>query len=157
VKVDESNTKFVFLSDLIAANAKKLFAGVRVSQSHVFRVTRDADIDIREDEADDLLKALKQELRQRRFGTPVRLEISSAMPDTMARYLTKSLELTSDDVYVVDGPLNISELTMLCELNRPNLKYRPLRIAMPPEFNQEKSIFDVIKKGDVLLHHPYTA
>ena len=156
VKVDESQTRFVFLSDLIAANARKLFAGVRVSESHVFRVTRDADIEIRDDEADDLLKALKQELRQRRFGAPVRLEVSSTMPPAMVRYLSRSLELSSEDVYLVDGPLNISELTMLCDLNRPDLKYRPLRIAIPPQFHKE-SIFEIIKKGDVLLHHPYTA
>src|SRR6266571_4080147 len=156
VKVDESHARFVFLSDLIAANARKLFPGVRVSESHVFRVTRDADIEIRDDEADDLLKALKQELHQRRFGAPVRLEVSSTMPPAMVRYLTRSLELSSEDVYVVDGPLNISELTMLCELNRPDLKYRPLRIAVPPKFHKE-SIFEIIKKGDVLLHHPYTA
>src|SRR6266699_1770841 len=157
VKVDESQTRFVFLSDLIAANARKLFAGVRVSESHVFRVTRDADIELRDDEADDLLKALKQELRQRRFGAPVRLEVSSTMPPAMVRYLTRSLELSSEDVYVVDGPLNISELTMLCELNRPDLKYRPLRVAVPPKFRQEESIFKIIREGDVLLHHPYTA
>src|SRR6266704_3539368 len=157
VKVDESHTRFVFLSDLIAANARKLFAGVRVSESHVFRVTRDADIELRDDEADDLLKALKQELRQRRFGAPVRLEVSSTMPPAMVRYLSRSLELSSEDVYVVDGPLNISELTMLCELNRPDLKYRPLRIAVPPKFHEKKSIFKIIREGDVLLHHPYTA
>jgi len=157
VKVDESHARFVFLSDLIAANARKLFPGVRVSESHVFRVTRDADIEIRDDEADDLLKALKQELHQRRFGAPVRLEVSSTMPPAMVRYLTRSLELSSEDVYVVDGPLNISELTMLCELNRPDLKYRPLRVAVPPKFRQEESIFKIIREADVLLHHPYTA
>jgi polyphosphate kinase len=150
-------SKFTFLSEVIGANLGVLFPGMRVGRAHAFRVTRDADIEIREDEADDLLHALQKELRQRRFGTPVRLEVASDMPDEMLDYLTNSLGLESDDIYPVDGPLNVADLTVLCELNRPDLKYRPLRASVPKVLNEGRSIFDVIKERDVLLHHPYTA
>src|SRR5216684_7587894 len=116
-------SKFIFLSELIGANLGALFPGMRVGRAHAFRVTRDADIEIREDEADDLLHALQKELRRRRFGTPVRLEVVAEMPDEMLDYLTNSLGLESDDVYPIDGPLNVADLLGLCELNRPNLKF----------------------------------
>jgi polyphosphate kinase len=156
VAVGETKSKFTFLSEIIAANLGSLFPGMRVGQSHTFRVTRDADIDVREDEADDLLRALQTELRRRRFGTPVRLEVAEGMPDEMLDYLTNSLGLESDDVYRIDGPLNISDLTALCEINRPDLKFRPLRTSVPSVL-KTGPIFDVIKRRDVLLHHPYTS
>src|SRR3989441_9334573 len=149
-------TKYVFLSDVIAANLGALFPGMSVSQPHAFRVTRDADIEIRAEEADDLLRALQQELRKRRFGSPVRLEVSSDMPDDMLSYLMESIGVEPDDVYLVDGPLNVLDLTPLCELDRPELKYRPLRATIPEPLRERKSIFDGIKRRDILVHHPYT-
>src|SRR6266480_4784492 len=149
--------KFTFLSEIIGANLGALFPGMRVGRAHAFRVTRDADIEIREDEAGDLLHALQKELTKRRFGTPVRLEVTADMPDEMLDYLTNSLGLESDDIFRIDGPLNITDLTSLCELNRPDLKYRPLRASVPKVLKKGRSIFDVIKDRDVLLHHPYTA
>jgi polyphosphate kinase len=157
VPLRDGESKFTFLSEIIAANLGSLFPGMRVGESHTFRVTRDADIDIREDEADDLLRALQTELRRRRFGAPVRLEVDSGMSDSMLDYLTNSLGLESDDVYPVDGPLNIADLSALCDLNRPDLKFRPLRTSVPAALNTRESIFDVLKNRDVLLHHPYTA
>jgi polyphosphate kinase len=124
-------------------------------EAHVFRVTRDADIDVRDDEADDLLSALELKLRRRRFGTPVRLEVASTMPREMVEYLTQSLGLVPDDVYLVNGPLNISDLSLLCDLNRPDLKFRPLRAFVPEQLNTRGSMFDVIRERDLLLHHPY--
>src|SRR5882672_6096035 len=150
-------SKFVFLSEVIAANLGALFPGMRAGRAYAFRVTRDADIDIREDEADDLLRALQKELRRRRFGTPVRLEVAADMPDEMLDYLTNSLGLESDDIYPIDGPLNLGDLSVLCELNRPDLKYRALRASVPEVLKEGRSIFDAIKERDVLLHHPYTA
>jgi polyphosphate kinase len=150
-------TKYVFLSDVIAANLGALFPGMSVSQPHAFRVTRDADIEIRAEEADDLLRALQQELRKRRFGSPVRLEVSSDMPDEMLSYLMESIGVEPDDVYLVDGPLNVLDLTPLCELDRPELKFRPLRATTPKPLREGKSIFDGIKRRDILVHHPYTA
>jgi len=150
------HAKYTFLSEIIRANLGALFPGMEVLEAHTFRVTRDADIDVREDEAEDLLRALQQELRKRRFGAPVRLEISTGMPDGMAGYLMESIGVEPDDVYVVDGPLNIQDLNELYELDRPQLKHRPLQTIIPAPLKERKSIFDAIKRQDVLLHHPYT-
>src|SRR5882724_6119374 len=157
VAVAETKSKFTYLSEIISANLGSLFPGMRVGKSHTFRVTRDADIDVREDEAGDLLRALQTELRKRRFGTPVRLEVTDGMPDEMLDYLTNSLGLESDDIYRIDGPLNMSDMTALCEINRVDLKFRPLRTSVPSVLKTRAPIFDVIKQRDVLLHHPYTA
>jgi polyphosphate kinase len=150
-------SKFVLLSEVIAANRGVLFPGMQASAAYTFRVTRDADIDVREDEADDLLHALEKGLRKRRFGTPVRLEVSSSMPAEMVDYLTDALGLGSDDIFRIDGPLNIGDLLSLCELNRPDLKYRPLRVHVPEILKKGSSVFDAVKEGDLLLHHPYSA
>src|SRR6266404_5495881 len=153
----DKESKFVLLSEVIAANLGALFPGMHSGPAYAFRVTRDADIDIREDEAEDLLRALQVELRKRRFGTPVRLEVAADMPDAMLDYLTNSLGLESDDIYPIDGPLNVADLLELCELNRPNLKFRPLRTSVPEVLRAGRPIFDVIKEQDLLLHHPYIA
>ena len=153
----EKESKFVFLSEVIAANLGALFPGMHSGRAYAFRVTRDADIEIREDEAEDLLRALQIELRRRRFGTPVRLEVAAGMPDAMLDYLTNSLGLESDDIYPIDGHLNVADLLELCELNRPDLKFRPLRTSVPEVLRAGRPIFDVIKEKDLLLHHPYTA
>ena len=150
------HSKYTFLSEIIAANLSALFPGMTVVAAHTFRVTRDADIEVREDEAQDLLRALQQELRKRRFGAPVRLEISKGMSDEMAGYLMESIGVEPDDVYVLDGPLNIQDLNELYELDRPQLKARPLQTIIPAPLKERKSIFETIKRRDVLLHHPYT-
>jgi polyphosphate kinase len=148
--------KFTLLSEVIAANLGSLFTGMTVLRAHTFRVTRDADFDIREDEAEDLLRALQKGLRKRRFGSPVRLEIEAGMPDEMAGYLMESIGVEPHDVYVLDGPLNIQDYATLCEEDRPDLKYPPLRAIIPAPLKEQKSIFDAIKRRDVMLHHPYT-
>jgi polyphosphate kinase len=148
---------FVLLSEVIAANRGSLFPGMQASPAYEFRVTRDADIEVREDEADDLLHALEKGLRKRRFGTPVRLEVSSSMPAEMVNYLAASLGLMSDDIFRIEGPLSVSDLLALCEVNRPDLKYRPLRASVPAVLSKGTSVFDAIKEGDLLLHHPYSA
>jgi polyphosphate kinase len=125
-------------------------------ECHRFRVTRDADIEIREDEAEDLLRVIQQELRKRRFGTPVRLEVSASMPPELVGYLTESLGLTEEDVYVIGGALSLQDLSSLYDLNRPDLKYQPFTPAVP-EWLGKRSLFDVIKEQDILLHHPFDA
>jgi polyphosphate kinase len=151
-----SESKYSLLSEVIAANLGILFPGMTVERAHTFRVTRDADIDVREEEAEDLLRALQQELRKRRFGAPVRLEIAADMSDEMAAYLMESIGVEPDDVFVVDGPLNIQDLSELCDLKRPDLKFPPLRTNVPAPIANGKNIFDAIRRRDVLLHHPYT-
>lgn len=155
ISVDDSNSRFVFLADLISANLTSLFPGMKVGTAHAFRVTRDADIEVRDEEADDLLRALELELRRRRFGTPVRLQVAATMPGAMVRYLSKSLGLTADDVYSVNGPVNVADLAPLCDLDRPDLKFRALRPMVPERLKTRRSMFDLIKERDLLLHHPY--
>lgn len=156
VQVGPLGTKFVLLEDLIEENSDTLFPGMIVGKCHRFRVTRDADIEIREDEAEDLLRVIQQELRRRPFGQPVRLEVSASMPEEMVAYLLGALDLSTDDVYVTDGPLAIQDLMQLYKLNRPDLKDEPFEAARPT-WPDGKSIFDVLKERDVLLHHPYDA
>src|SRR4030095_1174441 len=104
------SNEFIFLEELIAANIEVLFPGMRVAGLNAFRVTRDADIEIREDEANDLLQAVERELRRRRFGTAVRLEVAASMAGEMVRYLASSLRLNAEDVYTIDEPLNMPDL-----------------------------------------------
>jgi polyphosphate kinase len=154
--VIEVNGSYTFLSEIIEGNLGALFPGMTVEQAHTFRVTRDADIDIREDEAEDLLRALQRQLRKRRFGSPVRLEVAANMSDEMLAYLMESVGVEPDDVYVLDGPLNIQDLSRLCDLKRPDLKFPPLRTHFPQPLLGNRSIFDAIRQRDVMLHHPYT-
>jgi polyphosphate kinase len=156
VPVGDSGTEFTLLEEVIAANIRTLFPGMKIGEFHPFRVTRDADIEIREDEANDLLRVLEQELRRRkRFGSVVRLEVSATMPPDMVAYLTNSLDLTSDDVYAIDGPLNVPDLMALYKLERPALKDKPFIASIPLPLRSNEPIFDVIKRQDILVHHPY--
>ena len=154
VQIGKLQTRFVLLEDLIEANCASLFPGMITGKCHRFRVTRDADIEIREDEAEDLLRVIQQELRQRRFGSPVRLEVSAGMPQEMIDYLAGSLDLLSEDVYVIDGPLAVQDFMSLYDLNRPDLKDKGFEPAIP-EWHGKRSIFDVLKERDLLLHHPF--
>ncbi|HEY0080656.1 MAG TPA: polyphosphate kinase 1 [Pyrinomonadaceae bacterium] len=156
IRVDEADTKFILLEELIAANTATLFPRMKVGTSHSFRVTRDADIEIREDEADDLLRSVEQSLRKRRFGTAVRLEVSETMPAEMVNYLVNSLGLAEADVYRLDGALSIPGFMPLYDLPRADLKDKPLRTSAASWLNHE-SVFEIIKQQDVLLHHPYTS
>ena len=155
VAIGSSATRFVLLDEIIEANIGSLFPGMHPGNCHRFRVTRDADIEIREEEAEDLLSVIQEELRQRKFGAPVRLEISPDMPQEMIDYLTESLDLEREDVYVFDGPLHIQDLMTLFDVDRPDLKDAPFAPKVPEWFTSHKTIFDAIKEGDRLLHHPY--
>jgi polyphosphate kinase len=157
VPIDDKRTRFTFLGSLVAANIEALFPNMRTGKCHLFRVTRDADFEIKEDEASDLLRTMQQHVRRMRFGDAVRLEVAASMPREMVSFLTESLELTPEDVYVVDGPFNIPDLMQLYELDRPELKDRPLQVSTPVALRESENLFDAIKRQDILLHHPYTA
>ncbi|MBA3805398.1 MAG: polyphosphate kinase 1, partial [Acidobacteria bacterium] len=157
VPVDDTGSRFTFLGELIAANIAELFPGMRTSKSYLFRVTRDADVEIREDEASDLIEIMERNLRRRRFGAAVRLEVAAKMPREMAEYLTESLNLTSDDVYAIDGPLNLPDLMTLYDVEQPELKDVPLQTIVPAVLKKSVTIFDAIREQDVLVHHPYTS
>lgn len=155
ISVNESNTKFVLLEEIIEANIRSLFPGVIPGPCYRFRVTRDADIEIREEEAHDLLSQIQEELRQRRFGTPVRLEVSPNMPEEMIDYLVESLKLDKDDVYQVDGPLHTQDLMLLFDQDRSDLKDVPFEPVVPEWFKEYPNIFEAISERDRMLHHPY--
>jgi polyphosphate kinase len=157
VPVGDSGTEFTLLEELIAANISVLFPGMRVGEFHLFRVTRDADIEIREDEANDLLRVMEQELRKRRFGTAVRLEVASTMPQEMVRYLESSLGLSSDDTYTIEGPLNVPDLMVIYKQDKPEMKDKPLLASLPAPFRMGEPLFDIIKRHDILVHHPYNS
>ncbi|MDT7603595.1 MAG: polyphosphate kinase [Acidobacteriota bacterium] len=157
VRIGKTGTRFALLEDVIAANAGEMFQRMRAGRCHTFRVTRDADIEARDYEADDLLSSMEQTLRKRRFGKAVRLEVSDTMPRAMVEYLTKELELAPEDVYVVAGPLATGDLMQLYALERPDLKDKPLEVTVPAVLEAAESVFDVVRREDVLLHHPYTS
>ncbi|MGH9906557.1 MAG: RNA degradosome polyphosphate kinase, partial [Pyrinomonadaceae bacterium] len=157
VPVGEGKSKFTLLEEVIAANIQSLFPRMQFSQGYMFRVTRDADVEIRDDKAADLLALIKESLRERRFGLPVRLEVSSTMPGEMVKYLTRSLNLDPSDVYEIEGALNVPDLMELYDLERPDLKDKPLQAVMPSPLRKRDSIFESIKHQDLLLHHPYTS
>jgi polyphosphate kinase len=146
---------FVLLEDLIANNLQQLFAGMTIVGSYAFRVTRDADLDLQEDEADDLLRAIESELRKRRFGEPVRLECESGIPADLRAMLRDALNLTDFDVYDIDGMMATSALWTLVGLDEPALKDPPFTPSIPRRLRGATDLFAVIREGDVMLHHPY--
>jgi polyphosphate kinase len=153
LQVGRGNT-FILSEDLIAAHIQSLFPRTRILECRPFRITRDADIEIEEDEADDLLRTLEQQLCQRRFGFGVRLELASRMSSRMLELLTRSLDLSPNDVYPVEGPLHVPDLMALYKLDLPELKDKPHSVALPA-CRQAENIFDAIRNQDILLHHPY--
>lgn len=155
VPVDGSGDRFVLLEDLTANNVRMFAPEADPGSCHVFRITRDADIALREAEAHDLLEMMEENLKQRRFGDVVRLEVSKSMPREMVRYLTESLEIEDEDVYAVGGPMNVTDFFAITEMNRPDLKDAPIRTHRPSAFETGESAFEIISRGDVLLHHPY--
>jgi polyphosphate kinase len=148
--------RFVLLEDLIAHHLDGLFPGMHVRDSYLFRVTRDADLDLQEDEADDLLRAIESELRRRRFGEPVRLEVELGMPEYMRDFLCNSLELTAVDSYEVEGLMALSDLWQIVNLpGYEQLRDKPFLPAIPKHLIGVTDIFAQIREGDILLHHPY--
>ncbi|HVM13490.1 MAG TPA: polyphosphate kinase 1 [Egibacteraceae bacterium] len=153
---------FVPLEDLIAARLAQLFPGMEVLESFPFRVTRNADLDIEEDEAEDLLMAIEAELRKRRRGAAVRLEVAADMPDRVVRLLQDELDLAEVDTYRVAGLLAIGDLSPLTRLDRPVLRYKPWHPVTPPRLagapqRSPKALFAEIRRADLLVHHPYTS
>jgi polyphosphate kinase len=152
--------RFVPIEQVIAAHLELLFPGMKIESFHVFRVSRDADIEIEVDEAEDLLSALRTELlRRRRSPEAVRLEINPTMPKEMRSLLQRELDLKSSDVYVIDGLLDLGDLEALTELRRPSLKTKPWIGVTQPRLAATQGgrpdIFEVLRAGDVLVQHPY--
>jgi polyphosphate kinase len=147
--------KFVWLEQLITANLDRLFPGVEILAAHPFRVTRNSDMELQEEEADDLLIMMEENLRQRHFGSVVRLEIDDNMPPAMRDLLMINLEVESYDVYTTEGPLGLSSLWELHRLERPDLKDKPFQPRLPASLRSGEGIFSVLRQREVLLHQPY--
>ncbi|ACF43622.1 Polyphosphate kinase [Pelodictyon phaeoclathratiforme BU-1] len=152
---DDGIIRFIWLEDLVEHNLAQLFPKMKIIQSHLFRLIRDADIEIEEDEAGDLLETIEQGIRSQRYGKVVRLDITPAMPLSVRKLLMKNLEVTERNVYEIDGALGLGCLLDLLKIDRPELKDEPFvpgnRIA--EQFNND--IFSAIKAKDQLLYHPY--
>jgi polyphosphate kinase len=146
----------LWLEQLVAANVGALFAGMQVTQSHPFRVTRDAEVSIQELEAEDLLETIERGLRQRRFGRVVRLTTDTAMPGAVRDLLVENLEIEPEDLYTMEPPLGMSDLMQLYSLDRRDLKDPPFVPVVPSAFDDaDGDIFAAIRRQDILLHHPY--
>jgi len=146
---------FVWIEQVIAAHLNMLFPGFDVWESYPFRVLRDADIELQEDEASDLLEYIEQELRQRRFGSVVDLAVNPSMPPRIRSLLLDNLEITSNDLTVIDGPLGLADLMELHSLDRPDLKDPPFTPRPPAILRKEHNLFTLIRQQDILMHHPY--
>jgi polyphosphate kinase len=155
IDAPEGRRHFVALEDVIAHNLDALFPGMDVRAAYCFRVTRDADLDLQEDEADDLLRAIESELRRRRFGEPVRLEVEASMPEHLRTMLLEALALGEVDLYAIDGLLGTSDFWSIVNLDRPDLHDAPFTPAIPKRLAHQPDIFAAIREGDILLHHPY--
>jgi polyphosphate kinase len=153
-----NETQWCMMEDLITSNLGRLFSGMTVGRADLFRVTRNADLTLEEDEADDLLVALEVELRRRRFGEALRVEIQSGMSPEFLELLVEQLELDKSNVYVTDAPLGLHDLWTLHAIDRPDLKgegWSPITPRRLLDGEHVGDIFAAIREDDILLHHPY--
>ncbi len=151
--------RYVALEQIIAANLTEMFPGMIIESHHLFRVIRNADLALEEEEADDLLEAIEVELRRRRFGSAVALHIDVDMPGDLLALLVRELELETSDVYRIAGPLDLSRLFELVDLDRPDLKDEPWAPVTQPRLmrsdDEPTNFFSVLRDRDILVHHPY--
>jgi polyphosphate kinase len=151
--------RYVPLEQVIAAHLDQLFPGMEIEQHHAFRVTRNTDLTLEEEEADDLLAMVEVELRRRRFGRAVRLEIDAAMSDEVRELLQRELDVADEDVYLHTAPLDLGGLWSVHALDRPDLKDPPYQRVTPAGLadsdGEQVDVFDAIRRGDLLVHHPY--
>jgi polyphosphate kinase len=150
---------FVPIEDVIAANLGRLFPGMGVTEHHAFRVTRNADLEIDDDGADDLLEALEDELRKRRFSPAVRLEVEEGMPEHILTLLVRELQVQAADVHRLPGLLGLVSLMELATIDRPDLKDVPFQPATPARLyrpdGELPDLFEALQDGDLVVHHPY--
>ena len=155
-KVTRKQREFLFLGEVIYRHLDSLFPGNRILGHWMFRVTRNSELYLDEESISDMLKAMEEELDNRRKGDAVRLEISKGCPPHVRNQLLEELELSEEDLYIVDGPLNPTQLMQVYEGDHsPELRDKPFVAPIAYPFLEEKGIFDIIREKDVLLHHPY--
>ncbi len=154
------NQRFVPLEDVIGEHLKRLFPGMEVLEVHTFRVTRNEDLEVEEDDAENLLAALERELLRRKFGPPVRLEVEESIDPTVLELLVSELDVSEQEVYRLPGPLDLRGLHDIADLDRQDLKYDAFLpsthpLLAPVESASPVDVFKALKRNDVLLHHPY--
>ena len=157
---DTAKIRFVLIDELIAEHLSELFPGVTLKDHFFFRVTRNQDLDLDEDETEDILETMEKELTRRRFGPPVRLEVDKVIPTQVLNELMDELEIEPHDVIKYDSPLDLRSLNQIADLDFPELKYKPFRSETAPELrdvdpDSTDSYFAALRKGEILLHHPY--
>ena len=157
---DQSKIRFVLIDELIAEHLSELFPGVTLKDHFFFRVTRNQDLDLDEDETDDILETMEKELTRRRFGPPVRLEVDKVIHPEVLNELMDELKIEPIDVLKYDSPLDLRSLNQIADLDFPELKYAPFRSETAPELrdvdlDSSDSFFTALRKGEILLHHPY--
>src|SRR4051812_29815226 len=149
-------THFVFLSTVISRFVAQLFSGMKVEGAWQFRVTRNSDLFVDDEEVDNLLRAVEGELAQRRYGAAVRLETSLDCPQDIADFLLRHFALGKDDLYQVNGPVNLNRLMAIYDLvERPDLKYPAFTPSMPKRLIAKEDVFAVMREGELLMHHPF--
>ena len=154
--VDTGTEGYVFLSSIIHAHVAELFPGMKVDGCHQFRVTRNSNLYVDDEEVEDLVHALEGQLQASRYGAAVRLEVSDKCPEDLCEFLLDHFHLDRADMFAVDGPVNLNRLLTICNRNdRPELMYRPFTPGIPAELRTDASIFSVLRKQNVLLQHPY--
>ncbi len=147
---------FVFLSSIIHEFADSLFPGMAVQGCYQFRLTRNADLDFDQNEVEDLALTLRGELHSRHYGDAVRLEVAQKCPEPLMQFLLQQYNLNQDELYLVDGPVNLTRMMSLVDLiDRPVLKFAPFSPGLPKRLRNSANLFDALKQGDVLLHHPF--
>ena len=155
-EIAESEYDFVFLSSILHAHVSELFAGMKVVDSYQFRVTRNSELFVDEEEVKDLRTALKGELPHRQFGDEVRIEVADNCPTHVLDYLLAQFNLGPEDLYRVDGPVNLVRLMNVPDwVERPDLKFPAFHAGLPARLGRQNHVFETIREGDILLHHPY--
>ncbi len=153
---EPGKTYFVFLSAVISTFVAQLFSGMKVEGTWQFRVTRNSDLFVDDEEVDNLLRAIEGELAQRRYGAAVRLETSIDCPEDITNFLLRHFALKRDDLYQVNGPVNLNRLMAIYDLvDRPDLKFPPFTPCIPKRLVAKEDIFAVMREGELLLHHPF--
>ncbi|MFC5906097.1 RNA degradosome polyphosphate kinase [Streptacidiphilus monticola] len=158
--LEASPQRYVPLEDVMGAHLEELFPGMEVLEHHAFRVTRNEDLEVEEDDTENILKALEKELMRRRFGPPVRLEVEESIDPYVLDLLVRELNISEAEVYPLPGPLDLTGLFAIASLDRPELKYQPFvpvtaRGLTDVESASQPDIFAAVRERDVLLHHPY--
>lgn len=154
--IESSNRdSIILLEEIIKANAEKLFSGMRSIDCFAFRITRNADLELEEEEAADLLTLIEEEVKKRRLGILVRLEVDRKMPDKLLQFLVNILEVENNEIYKIDGPLNLGDMMSLYKIDKRELKYEGFTPRISSYFRDQENFFKEISEQDIFLHHPF--